>query len=404
MDVKDATDAMDAKDALNAVEQSTPTARLAIGGSVYDAGSPHLASAIAWAYAARRRPRCLCRPDGVEMYVARFGGRYVVKRMPDTGSNHAPPCPSFEPPAACSGLDRLLGSAIIEDPTSGITRLRLGFPMSIQPKERITSQSASVHGSVAVPGAKMSLRGLLHYMWDQADLTRWHPGFEGRRSWRTVRKHLLDAAGQMAISGTTLDTKLYVPEVFSVDQRDEINARRTAAWERSAPQPGSAQQLQLLIAEVKEFAPARHGYRAILKHVPDIAFTIDRPLFCATEKRLAAELELWSACDETHLVLISTFGLSGCGVPKIERLSLMPATRNWLPLESGLELQLLERLVRDRRSFRKILRYDTSRDTELASLVLTDRGDVAPAVYATQAKIDAEAAGMGANADAQQSP
>ena len=51
-------------------------------------------------------PRCLCRPDGngIEMYEARLMNGYIVKRMPNTGSQHATACPSYELPADLSGL------------------------------------------------------------------------------------------------------------------------------------------------------------------------------------------------------------------------------------------------------------------------------------------------------------
>jgi len=55
------------------------------------------------------------------MYVARLGEGFIVKRMPDTGSHHAPDCPSYEPPAELSGLGQVLGSAITEDPATGET-------------------------------------------------------------------------------------------------------------------------------------------------------------------------------------------------------------------------------------------------------------------------------------------
>ena len=51
----------------------------------------------------------MCLVEGVEMYVARLGDGYIVKRMPDTGSHHAPDCPSYEPPAEFSGLGQVLG-------------------------------------------------------------------------------------------------------------------------------------------------------------------------------------------------------------------------------------------------------------------------------------------------------
>ncbi len=66
--------------------------------------------------------------------------------------------------------------------------------------------------------------------WDQAELTRWQPGFAGKRAWSTVRKHLLLAAENKIARGNSLRSRLYIPEVFSVDQRDAINARRMAQW------------------------------------------------------------------------------------------------------------------------------------------------------------------------------
>src|SRR5437867_821236 len=83
--------------------------------------------ALAAAHANRHRPQCLCQPEALEMYVARAGAGFVVKRMPFTGHRHAPDCPSYEPPPELSGLGQVMGSAITEDPSSGITSLKLGF-------------------------------------------------------------------------------------------------------------------------------------------------------------------------------------------------------------------------------------------------------------------------------------
>ena len=40
------------------------------------------------AHTHRVRPLCLCVDGGVPMYVARIGDRFIVKRMPDTGTVH----------------------------------------------------------------------------------------------------------------------------------------------------------------------------------------------------------------------------------------------------------------------------------------------------------------------------
>ncbi len=60
-----------------------------------------------------QRPRCLCVPGGVEMYVARHR-QFLVKRMPETGSQHHASCPSFEPESQQSGWGGLLGEAVLE--------------------------------------------------------------------------------------------------------------------------------------------------------------------------------------------------------------------------------------------------------------------------------------------------
>ena len=353
-----------------------PSAVYEIAGRRFEIGSRGFAEAIAEAHAAHQRPRCMCQGGydgrGVEMYVARLGDGYIVKRMPDTGSHHAPDCPSHEPPAESSGLGQVLGSAITEDPTTGETTLKLDFSMSKIAGRTALPTAGGDSDSVASSGTKLSLRGLLHYLWDQAELTRWQPGFAGRRTWRTVRKHLLQAAENKIARGDSLRTRLYIPEAFSVDQRDAINARRVAQWSQAIAAPGKPQHLMLLIAEVKEIVPARYGFKAVVKHVPDQAFALDEQLYRRLGRRFESALALWGATDDIHMVMIATFSVAAAGIPTIVELSLMPVTRHWLPVEDGYEKHLIDRLVADGRSFVKGLRYNLGAERTLANATLTD--------------------------------
>jgi hypothetical protein len=186
--------------------------------------------ALAAAHASRHRPLCLCRPAGLEMYVARVGSGFVLKRMPDTGGTHAPECASYEPPPELSGLGELKGTAIVEDPTAGVTSLKLDFALSKGASRSITPAAGDGGDSVASDGSRLTMRGLLHYLWDQGEVTRWEPSFAGRRSWAVVRKQLLMAAHGKVARSRPLQDQLYVPEPFTVERRDEINARRLARW------------------------------------------------------------------------------------------------------------------------------------------------------------------------------
>ena len=367
--------------ASTAAEVSASPFAYLIGGKQLRTDSPGFAEAIAAAHAAHHRPRCLCLIGGIEMYVARLGDGFIVKRMPNTGSQHAPDCPSYEPPPEFSGLGQVLGSAITEDPATGETTLKLGFSMSKIGGRSTIPAPGSASDSVLSVGTMLSLRGLLHYLWDQAELTRWHPGFAGKRSWATVRRHLLRAAENKIARGGALHARLYIPEVFSVEYRDAINARRIARWADAVASPGKPQHLMLLIAEVKEIVPARYGFKAVIKHMPDQAFALDEQLYRRLGRRFEGELSLWGATDNLHMVVIATFGVNEAGVPAIAELSLMPVTGQWLPIEDSFEQLLIDQLVGDQRSFIKGLRYNLPRQRPIACAVVTDTSDSPVALW-----------------------
>jgi hypothetical protein len=360
---------------------TAPSSMYWIGGHTFDVDAPGLADAIASAHdanPAHNRPRCLCKRDdkglGVEMYVAKLNDGLIVKRMPNTGDQHAPSCPSYAPPADLSGLGLVLGSAITEDPATGATNLKLDFSLTKIAGRSNTPTTGCASDSVKTGGSKLSLRALLHYLWDQAALTRWHPGFEGKRSWATVRKHLLLAAQNKFTRGHALLSRLYIPEVFTVDQRDAIHARRIAQFAQARSAASTPQRLMVLIAEVKEIVPARFGFKAVIKHVPDQGFALDEALYRRMAKRFQNELALWGASDTLHMVMIATFAVSEVGVPTLVELSLMPVTQQWLPVDDAFDAQVLQRLVQEQRSFIKILGYNTQLKQGDASVVLTDMG------------------------------
>ncbi|MBL8388629.1 MAG: DUF1173 domain-containing protein [Hydrogenophaga sp.] len=358
--------------------------------------TPGFAHAIAEAYANHQRPRCLCRPDGdgIEMYVARLMNGYIVKRMPNTGSQHATACPSYELPSDLSGLGQLVGTAIVENPSTGETALKLDFPLSKLPGRSSQPPAASASPNIASQGQKLSLRALLHYLWDQAELTHWHPGFAGKRNWAIVRRHLLSAAAHKFTHGSELQSRLYVPEVFSVEHRAPINARRLAEWTSALAHPGKPSQLMLLIGEVKEIVPSRYGFRAVIKHIPDQAFAIDERLFRQLERRFAGELALWGAFDSIHLVMVGTFCVSYSGLPTIDSLSLVTFTPEWIPVDSPQEAHLVRSLVSCRRSFVKTLRYNLCAGTDMASAVLTDLGEPVELYIATESDSGEENPGL----------
>lgn len=160
-----------------------------IEGIQVSAGStPEAQQLLADARTHRVRPLCLCVAGGVPIYVARVGDRFIVKRMPDSGMVHATDCPSYLPPEALSGLGQVLGGAIIEQTDTGFTALRLGFRMAKTDRNGPAPAAGSGDGSdsVTADGARLGMRAVLHYLWQEGDLATWSPAMAGKRNWRVV--------------------------------------------------------------------------------------------------------------------------------------------------------------------------------------------------------------------------
>ncbi|MCQ4438491.1 DUF1173 domain-containing protein, partial [Clostridioides difficile] len=68
-----------------------------------EAGSNSFLAKLPAAHEAKTRPLCLCSTPPIPMYIARFEGRYQVKRMPGTGAKHKLGCDSYETPPGLSG-------------------------------------------------------------------------------------------------------------------------------------------------------------------------------------------------------------------------------------------------------------------------------------------------------------
>lgn len=351
------------------------------GSAVLSSGDAAFAAHLARAYSDKSRPVCMCMSAiGVPMYVCRFNDHYLVKRMPNTGSQHHPDCASYEPPPELSGLGEVAG-AIQEDVDAGSTTLKLDFKLSKTGSRSLPLPSGAQPDSVRTDGSRLTLRGTLHYLWEQAQLNRWTPGMAGKRSWYVVRKHLLEAAADKTAKGFSLTDVLFIPEAFSVEHKSEIESRRIAKLARTAMATKGGHQLMLMIGEIKSIEPARYGHKLTIKHLPDMTFLLAEDLHKRMVKRFVNELALWSEDESSHLLTVATFGMSPAGVATIEELCLIPATANWIPIEHHADAQLLEKLTQTGRRFTKGLRYNLADDRPLASAVLSDTAPTPVALY-----------------------
>lgn len=352
-----------------------------IEGKRYSEDDPALQGALARVHHTEKRPLCMCAPSGVPMYVARVDGHYHIKRMPESGSRHSAECGSYEPPAVLSGLGEVMGNAIREDVDDGVTTLKLDFALSKGAGRQPPPPSSGEHESIKADASKLSIRALLHFLWDSAHLTHWSPGMQGRRSWATVYKYLKQAVQHKVTKGMQLSSALYVPEPFYVEKKAEIAQRRSALFSASNRGKQAGQKLFIAVGEIKEVAPARFGHKLVLKHAADFPFLISEDL----NKKLKVfrhELDLWNAYSETaHLILVATFSVSTTGVAIIEEMAIMVTNEQWIPFANTNEKDLIDTLIADSRRFVKGQRYNLPGSRPLASVVVTDTLPRDTAIY-----------------------
>lgn len=343
-----------------------------IGNTAIDPTSETGQKALAAAHRNRERVTCGCCSPRPRMYVAAVNGRFIVKRMPSTGDEHAPGCASFLPPDELSGLSQVQGSAIKEEADTGITSLRVDFPLMMSGMRAAPPEPSQKKPTEAkVAPKKLRLTALLHYLWHEAELVKWFPAMEGKRWWGVVHRAVSDAAQGKVAKSKNLAEILYIPEPWKLDTKADHTARRERVF-RSLRRPSGRAPLGILVAEYKTHEHTRLGAKFLFKQIPDCPFFADDELTTRFEKVFADQLMLADMAGDTHIMAIATFSIARKGYPVLQEIGLMLVNKTWIPFEHMREFQLLQTLTASKRAFLKSLRFNLDVDAPIASCVLTD--------------------------------
>jgi hypothetical protein len=365
--------------------------RFFIKGFIYSVADSRLQDALARVYETPERPRCMCVRGGVEMYVAKHQ-LYVVKRMPGTGSRHHPACTSFDPEFWHSGLGELMGDAVIERSPEAV-ELRVDFPLARVPGKAIPRGEAVTPAEVNAPRHRMSLRAVMHYLFERAGFNRWTPAMEGKRSQAVIHKYLMEAAAEIEMKGARLSERLYVPEQFSEERKAEIAERRRAKLSIVLSPADEAQcKMALVLGELKGTETSTFGRKVWIKHMPDVPLFIDTKAWERIERVFGAVLEARDADTKSRLrvVICALVYAKRERTYQIDTASLMLTTEHWIPIEGMHEVGLLEALSEQKRRFLKPLLYDARSAAPFANALLLDTGDTPTPLHVVSSFMDAK--------------
>jgi hypothetical protein len=346
-----------------------------IKGRTYAARDPALQHALSRVYATSERPRCMCVQGGIEMYVAKHRC-YVVKRMPESGHRHHATCASFEPELGQSGLGELIGESIIEHSPESV-ELRVDFALARVPGRAFGRGAAQEPAEINARRHRMSLRAVMHFLFERAGFNRWYPAMEGKRTQGVMHKYLLEAADGIQIKGVPLSERLYVPEQFHEEKKGEIAERRRRRLAvLQSPEDDVQFKMALVLGEYKRDETSPLGRKVWLKHMPDAPLFIDAKAWARIERAYGTLLDARDADTKTKLrVVIGTLIYAKrVHMYQIDTASFMLITDTWIPIEGVHEADLIQALTEQRRRFVKPLRYDARSAASFPNVLLLDTG------------------------------
>lgn len=328
---------------------------------------------LARARAETGHAECLCRTPALKLVIRSRSGRYHLARWPGQGDQHTPECPFHQAAANLSGRGGYTAGALTE--TTDGTTIRLAAPLQLTGTRAAPATTAPAR-TTSGAARTMSLLGLLHWLWEQAQLNLWHPTW--RRSWSTCHTRLTQQAADCTVNGHDLTARLYVVPPYRPDNAD-ANTELFTTFTDQLRRIGRHQQRGLILGEIKDLTPTKYGSRLTLRHHRGA-------LFATTALLDKARRSYRTALSTAAHATAATSTAAGSTEPRriglflVERtpknylavadMAAMLTNYRWIPADSSHEVAMADHLITAGRSFTKPLRYDGA--AVFPDFVLTD--------------------------------
>jgi hypothetical protein len=300
---------------------------------------------------------CLCTDTPLRLVIRVRDGRYHLAGWPGEGDRHAPHCMFHKTAAAMSGRSHYARSAIEE--TEDGTAIRLGTPLTTKAAAaRRPAAAPRPAGSSGEQRRSVGLLGLLHYLWEQSQLTVWHPSW--RRSWHTCHARLVQQVGDCTLNRHQLSDTLYIVPPYRQDTADRT-AQQFDTFTRRLGRHRTGHRRGLLLGELKDTSTTPHGIRIALRHQRGFLFAstalMDRLKRSYRPAFSDAAAQLGAAARRIGLFLVDR---SKAGYLTVEDAAVMLTNATYIPADSTHEVRMADALAEAGRSFSKPVRYDVA--------------------------------------------
>jgi hypothetical protein len=249
------------------------------------------------------------------------------------------------------------------------------FPLARIQGRAIPHGESMPPSEISVPRRRMSLRAVMHYLFERAGFNRWYPAMVGKRSQAVIHKYLMEAAADIETKGVRLSDRLYVPEQFNEERKEEIAKRRRKKLSiLLSPESDMQFRMVLVLGEFKGAEISTFGRKVWIKHMPDAPLFIDNKAWERIERAYRDIFEARGADTKAKLrvVICALVYAKREHMYQIDTASLMLTTENWVPLDGLQDLDLIQVLTEQKRRFMKPLRYDARSAAPFSNVLLLD--------------------------------
>ena len=322
-------------------------------------------------------PRCECNEKMPPMYIS-HRTRYFLARNPGTGSLHSPECPSFEMETEDSGRITYEND-VIKTKSDGTLSLKILAPLAYKRVDRAAKEESDID-SLVPPKPKtqsskrdaMSLSGLLALMWEEAELNRWHPGFNKRRIWAVARNRLLDVAQRIYTKRTNIADVIYIPEHFNDASKEAIDERRKAEFSRIMTSTSISTKYMVVIGGMRKVNIQQNSIAIMLRHQSDaVKYWGTQHVMKKMENSLV--LSILNDIDDPRLVYtMMVVSRDINDVLHIQDIGFLLADIHMIPTYFEQDRLMTEKLIMEGHKFIKTMRFDGSKNTVYPNYLLVD--------------------------------
>lgn len=313
---------------------------------------------------------CLCADPAPRLVIRHRTGVYYLACWPGGGGEHAASCEFHNDGSAWSGRSHYHDGAL-DEAADGSATVALSVPLRVQTAAAETPTGATPLDGAGAARARMSLLGLLHYLWERAELTTWNatdPRADRGRGWAGCSPRLQAATTGVSSAGLDLDQSCYVIPPFDPATPD----RHQGAFERFTARLGERDGMArrgLILGAVRRWTPTRYGQRCDLRHHREPIF-FSSALHARIQRSAPAAMaeQVPGGSEQIVLALVTR---SERGNLSAVAAAVMLTNAGFVPADSSHEVVMADALTTAGRSFLKPLRYDAAAAV-LPDFVLTD--------------------------------